>query len=724
MRSGIGSMMKVVAVVMLAALSGCRWGGHHGNPPAAFTYADQVLTTGVAMTPVNPAPAVSGTGITYSVATGTTLPAGLSIDATTGAISGTPTVVSPATNYAINAKNSRGTTASSIRITVNPPAPVAFTYAPQVLTVNTAMAAASPTPAASGTGTTYAAAASTPLPAGLVINGGTGVITGTPTAVSTATSYTINATNAGGTTASSISITVNPLPPAAFSYPAQTLTANTAMAPASPAPSSPGATYAVASNTPLPSGLVINTSTGVISGTPTTTSTGNYTITATNAGGSTPSSISITVNAATFGVVANGGAGNGQHTRAYGVSTNASGNVYVAGDTDEALSGTTPLGAIDLFLSKFSAAGSHVYTKRIGAVNIAGAGWSTASDASDNVYVTGLTNCAWPACSSTADTQNLSVTAASDLVLNKYDNVGNLLWARQLGATLNGVAAVNTSHFVLADTSAVYMTGHTGGDLYNAHTGTWDLFLAKYDAVSGTKIWGVQLGVASAVTDSWSIAKDSAGNLFVTGSTNGNFGGTKTGGQDMQFSKFDASGALQYTQLLGASGSSAAGFGVASDGSPTGKVYVAGFTCGGLDGNTLSRTGACDMFLTQYGAATGNRIGTTQMGSGAGSTIARSVAVDSAGNVYVTGYTPGPVFDGQTVTGTNDMFLMKFDPNGVKQFTKVFGTASQSTQAYSVTTDASGNVFVAGYVVIGGATSATNTKHYFLRKFNSSGVPQ
>jgi hypothetical protein len=46
----------------------------------------------------------------------------------------------------------------------------------------------------------------------------------------------------------------------------------------------------------LPAGLTLNSSTGVISGTPTTlTATSNYTITATNTGGSTPASLSITV---------------------------------------------------------------------------------------------------------------------------------------------------------------------------------------------------------------------------------------------------------------------------------------------------------------------------------------------------------------------------------------------------------------------------------------------
>jgi len=73
---------------------------------------------------------------------------------------------------------------------------------------------------------------------------------------------------------------------------------------------------------------------------------------------------------------------------------------------------------------------------------------------------------------------------------------------------------------------------------------------------------------------------------------------------------------------------------------------------------------------------------------------ANGVATDSSGNVYVTGGTKGGL-DGNTSAGNNDLFVVKYNSNGTKEWTKQLGSAS-SDYANGVATDSSGNVYVSG----------------------------
>ena len=85
---------------------------------------------------------------------------------------------------------------------------------------------------------------------------------------------------------------------------------------------------------------------------------------------------------------------------------------------------------------------------------------------------------------------------------------------------------------------------------------------------------------------------------------------------------------------------------------------------------------------------------------------ANGVATDSSGNVYVTGGTKGGL-DGNTSAGDTDLFVVKYNSSGTKQWTKQLGTSS-TDNATGVATDSSGNVYVTGYTGGGldGNTSA------------------
>ena len=115
---------------------------------------------------------------------------------------------------------------------------------------------------------------------------------------STSTSYTVTATNTGGSATATISITVNDAPPSGVAYSGSPFTLTKGVAMTTATPSVSGGTVTSWSVSPsLPAGLSLDTSTGAISGTPTAiTSAANYTVTATNGGGSNSTVVSIVVN--------------------------------------------------------------------------------------------------------------------------------------------------------------------------------------------------------------------------------------------------------------------------------------------------------------------------------------------------------------------------------------------------------------------------------------------
>jgi len=111
-----------------------------------------------------------------------------------------------------------------------------------------------------------------------------------------------------------------------------------------------------------------------------------------------------------------------------------------------------------------------------------------------------------------------------------------------------------------------------------------------------------------------------------------------------------------WTKQLGTS-SDDSGNDVTTDSS--GNIYVTGDTSGGLDGNTSS--GSIDIFLVKY-----NSSGTKQWTKTSSVGIGNGVTTDSSGNIYVTGQTQGGL-DGNTNSGSYDIFLVKYDSSGTKQ---------------------------------------------------------
>ncbi|MGA3082249.1 MAG: putative Ig domain-containing protein [Terracidiphilus sp.] len=185
-----------------------------------------------------------------------------------------------------------GNNGSSVR----PPSALSYSASAAVFTKGVAITPNSPT-SSGGAVTSYSV--SPALPAGLTLNTGTGVVSGTPTMVAATASYTVTASGVAGSTTTTLSITVNDQPPSALSYAAGTA-AYTINVPITPNfPTNSGGTVVSYSVLPaLPAGLSLDMATGIISGDPTALAVaGNYTVTATNSGGNTTAPVTIAVNA-------------------------------------------------------------------------------------------------------------------------------------------------------------------------------------------------------------------------------------------------------------------------------------------------------------------------------------------------------------------------------------------------------------------------------------------
>ena len=167
--------------------------------------------------------------------------------------------------------------------------------------------------------------------------------------------------------------------------------------------------------------------------------------------------------------------------------------------------------------------------------------------------------------------------------------------------------------------------------------------------------------------------------------------------------------------LTGTAGEERAG-GVAAD--AAGNVYEAIAAAGAVNGQPFA--GDKDLVLIKRSPA-GATLWTRSLGTG-GLERAYGVAVDPAGDVVVTGYTKGDLDGAHAGNTTDDAFVVKYDPDGNREWVRQIGVPALADRGYAIATDAAANVYITGYTRGDLAGTNQGDKDVYLLKLSATGT--
>jgi gliding motility-associated-like protein len=366
---------------------------------------------------------------------------------------------------------------------------------------------------------------------------------------------------------------------------------------------------------------------------------------------------------------------------AYGCATDASGNSYICGptySTSGMASGgydNTHAGNNDAFLVKFNSAGVRQWATYHGGSSFDNGDGCT-TDASGNIYMAGGTESSGLA---TAGVHKTSGSGNSDAYLSKFNSSGARLWCTYYGGSgddryVYGCATDPSGNpYIAGRTQSSSNIASSGAhDVSYGGSGNDDAFLAKFNTSNGQRLWGTYYGTP---TFDWAndCTTDASGNVYLVGGTSsttsiasGGHQNTSGGSTEGYLVKFNSSGTRQWGTYYGGTGSDIFE-GCATDAS--GNIYASGWTSstsgiasGGFQ-NTIG--GSSDGLLVKFNSA-----GVRQWGTYYGGTNAErdgNCAIDVSGNVFLAGTTVSTTniasSGAHDVTyggGSDDGYIVKF----------------------------------------------------------------
>ncbi|MCW5906674.1 MAG: T9SS type A sorting domain-containing protein [Chitinophagales bacterium] len=376
------------------------------------------------------------------------------------------------------------------------------------------------------------------------------------------------------------------------------------------------------------------------------------------------------------------------------------------------------------------------------------AAYSVTTDAQGNVYVVGYffgDSIRF----STTTLQKPNGPYASSLFILKYNQTGDLVWAKspQGSNSFTGLDGIST---ITTDTNGnLYIVGSymfqliLGTDTLNANS--QNIFICKCDA-NGNVLWAKQAGTNQGDDAAYNVTTDANGSIYVLGVYRSDsivFGATilynsfksngNNGTEDIFLAKYDTNGNVVWAKSMGGSQRDY-GYGIACDLNDniiiTGYFFSTTLTIGTYSFNNPVKAG---VFIAKYDN-NGNVIwvkSPTGYTDNIGSDGLRSdVVTDGAGNIYLTGKFSSPTLNIGSISlanvGEEDIFLAKYDPNGNVVWAKSYGGVYEDYMG-NIILDNAGNLIISGafysplihfdaYILVQGFEGTT-----FLTKIDTNG---
>jgi hypothetical protein len=402
------------------------------------------------------------------------------------------------------------------------------------------------------------------------------------------------------------------------------------------------------------------------------------------------------------------------------IAVDVAGNAYVTGYTFSTdfptVNAIQPIkrASDDVFVTKMNADGSAlIYSTYLGGSDGEEA-HGIAVDGEGNAYVAGATwSSDFPVVNAIQSVYK-GAHSYSDAFVTKINADGSaLVYSTYLGGSGGEVASV-----AVDSGGNAYITGSTDStDFPTANAiqptkhGYSDGFVTKINADGRALVYSTYLG-GSGFDLCSKAAVDSGGNAYISGETNSTdfptvnaIQPTNHGTWDAFVTKMNADGsALVYSTYLGGSGQDSGSIAV----DEAGNAYVAGST-DSTDFPTANaiqpnKRGSTDVFVSKINADGSALVYSTYLG-GSSDNYAGGIAVDVAGNAYVTGYTASTDFPTanaiqRTKRGLTDLFVTKINADGsALAYSTYLGGRGRSSYEVGngIAVDAAGSAFVTGY---------------------------
>ena len=440
-----------------------------------------------------------------------------------------------------------------------------------------------------------------------------------------------------------------------------------------------------------------------------------------------------------------------------GIAVDPSGNAYVVGATSSSDFPTT-VGAFQTsmtasesaFVSKLNPSGSAlVYSTFLGggSDSAAASAHAVALDSWGNAYVTGQVSS--PNFPTTPGAFQTSMTGSQNAFVTELNPSGSaLLYSTYLGGSDDdrgwGIAVDSSGNAYVAGYAASSDFPTTPGAFQTSLAGDEsNAFVSELNPSGSALVYSTYLG-SSGKTRAYGIAVDSSGNAYVTGggvipTTPGAFQKSLAShaGENAFVSKLNPSGsALLYSTYLGGTGGTGTDYGMGIAVDSSGNAYVAGVTDSSDFPTTAgafqpSLTGSVNAFVSELNSSGSALAYSTGLGSGM--EYGFGIALDSVGDIYVTGCTKSCQFPvtpnaiQPTCGGKWDAFLSALYPAGEGAADLLYSSylgGSDSDVGLGIAVDPSGNAYLTGFtqssdfpVTPGAFQSFSSGTESFVAKF-------